>query len=137
MTQNKPHLQVTAALIFDRQYVLITQRPTGSRHEGIWEFPGGKQEPGETLEDCLVREIREELGVRIEIEEYFLSVDHEYPDISLTLHAFIGRVVSGSPEALECADWDWILPAQLKNFDLLPPDRTIAKALEKRITGQS
>ena len=129
MSEDKPHLQVTAALIFQADQVLITRRAAGSRHEGRWEFPGGKQEPGEGLEACLTREIKEELDLDIEVGTHFLSLDHDYGDFSLTLHAFICKSCGTiDPAAVACCR-AWVRPADLELYDLLPPDRAIAGLL--------
>lgn len=132
MSETKRHFQVTAALILQDGRVLITRRPPGSRHAGRWDFPGGKQEPGETLEACIIREIREELGLTIQTDRHFLSVDHDYGEFSLTLHAFLCRALGDeAPSALDAAALAWVVPDELRHYDLLPPDRPIADALRR------
>jgi len=126
----KPHLQVTAALIFSEGRVLICRRKAGGRHGGYWEFPGGKQEPGESLEECLVREIKEELDLEIEVGGHFISVDHDWGDFSLTLHAFFCRPLSGTPAAKDGQALAWAEPHDLDRHDLLPADREITRALQ-------
>jgi len=127
----KPHLQVTAAVIRRDGKILIARRPPGVRHAGRWEFPGGKQEPGETLEDCIVREIREELEVDVRAERLLMRVDHEYETFSLTLHAFACRLESDAADIAKGGDREWVAPEQLAAYDLLPPDRPIAEMLRR------
>ena len=125
-TAPKPHLQVTAAVILRDGLVLLARRQPGSRHGGRWEFPGGKLEPGETLEECLVREIREELALSVTVERKLISVEHDYGDFSLTLHAFVCQPAE-MPD--EDPDRAWVRLDRIAEFDLLPPDRKIASAL--------
>ncbi len=130
MTMHKPRLQVTAALIVREDgLVLITQRPQGTRHAGRWDFPGGKQEPGETLPECLQREIREELELEIEIIRHLLSVDHDYAEFSLTLHGFLCRPLSSHMNTAHFSAVAWVEPGGLSAYDLLPPDRPLAREL--------
>jgi A/G-specific adenine glycosylase len=125
----KPHLVVTAAVTVEGSRVLIARRPQGGRHPGRWEFPGGKAEAGEGLRDCLRREMREELALEVEVGEHLVAVEHDYGDISLSLHAFLCRSLSGDPRA---GEWSWVGLSQLNKFDLLPPDRRIAAVLKSR-----
>jgi len=120
---------VTAALIMRTEEgevrVLIAERNSG----GKWEFPGGKLELGETLEECLAREIKEELGLDIAVNKLFMSIDYDYPDKSIALHAFVCRIIDGRPRALGCRDFAWTRPADLGKYNLLPPDRAIAEKI--------
>ena len=125
----KPHLQVTAAVIGHDGRVMIARRPPGSMHAGVWEFPGGKREAGESLRECLFREIREELDLEVEVGRPIISVDHDYGEFSLTLHAFLCRLSSGQNIPEESDDLAWVRPEDLSGRDLLPPDRRIAAAL--------
>lgn len=129
--KRKPHYQVTAGLIWKEEKVLIAQRPADGMLGGMWEFPGGKQEPGESLQECLAREIGEELDFEIEVEEYLASVDHAYTHFSISLHAFAARYVSGQPQAIGCADWRWIDPAELDDFPFPRTDRKIIEQLRQ------
>ena len=125
-----PHYDVTAAVIWDgRGRVLIAQRPAEGLLGGLWEFPGGKREPGESLEDCLRREIREELGVEIQVGARITSVEHAYSHFRITLHAFHCTLVSGAPQALGCADWRWVRLEELDGFAFPKVDREVIKAL--------
>lgn len=127
--RKRPHYQVAAGLIHRGDKLLIARRPAEGMLGGLWEFPGGKQEPGESLEECLVREIREELGIAIEVEAFLVRVDHGYSHFSITLHAFAARFLHGRPRALGCADWRWIDPDELDQFAFPRADRRIIEHL--------
>jgi mutator protein MutT len=101
-------VDVAAALIFHGDKLLITRRHASAHLGGLWEFPGGKREAGETFEQCLVREIREELGVEISVGELFEEVSHAYPEKSVRLKFFICKLLSGEPQPLDCAAIKWI-----------------------------
>jgi mutator protein MutT len=121
----KPHYQVTAGLVWNKGKVLITKRPKGSHLEGFWEFPGGKQEKGESLKACLEREIKEELGVEIRADEALLTVDHEYGSKWISLSVFNCTFLKGEPEPLECQEFRWVAPGDLFDFSFPPPDRKV------------
>jgi A/G-specific adenine glycosylase len=122
-----PHYDVTAAVINHNGQVLIAQRPPEGLLGGLWEFPGGKQEAGETLADCLRREIKEELDLEIEVGQLMISVKHAYTHFKITLHAFCCRLLKGQPRALGVADWRW---ATLAELDAFPFPRTDLKIIE-------
>ena len=121
-------IEVSAALIFRAGKLLITQRHAQSHLGGLWEFPGGKREPGETFEQCLVREIREELGVEISVGELFEEIRHDYPEKSVHLKFFICRILHGEPQALDCAAVRWIEKSELVAHEFPAAD---AQLLEK------
>ncbi len=127
----KPHYQVAAGLIYKGNELLIAQRPMDGMLGGLWEFPGGKREEGESLAECLVREIREELGIEIEIDEYLTSVDHAYSHFSITLHALKARYLRGEPQTLGCADWKWIKLEELNQYAIPRADRKIVELLRR------
>ena len=106
-TEPRP-IDVSAALIFHDGQLLITQRQSGSHLGGLWEFPGGKREAQETFEECLVREIREELGMEIAVGELFEEVTHAYGAKTVHLKFFICQWLRGEPQALGCAAFKWI-----------------------------
>ena len=127
-----PHYDVTAAVIRKRGRVFIAQRPVGGMLGGLWEFPGGKRERGESLEECLRREIKEELGVEIEVDQMVTQVKHAYTHFRITLHAFECRLVSGRPLAIQVADWRWVRFDELDDFAFAVTDRKIIQALRAK-----
>ena len=122
-------IKVTAAVIIEDGRVLIAQRPPGGRHHGAWEFPGGKVEPGESPEECLARELAEELGVAVAVGERLTEVRHAYPDLLIVLAAFACEITAGEPRDIHCSAHAWVSPAELLEYDLLPPDLEIAHTL--------
>lgn len=124
--------QVVAALIFDGDRFLICQRPAHKARGLLWEFVGGKVEPGETQEEALIRECREELAVELAVGDVFMEVTHEYPDITVHLVLFYGTIAAGEPQKLEHADIRWITPAQIPQFDFCPADTEILARIQAR-----
>ena len=116
------HIEVSAALIFRDGKLLITQRHANSHLGGLWEFPGGKRESGESFEDCLIREIREELDVEISVGELFEEIAHAYPEKSVRLKFFICRLLSGEPQTLDCAAVRWVTQNELVDFEFPAAD---------------
>lgn len=112
----KPRRQIAAAVIHRKGRILITQRPATGLLPNLWEFPGGKQERGETLAACCAREIREELDIEIEVGSKVARVQHAYSHYSVTLHFFDCEFVSGRPRALGCQDFQWVRPKELAGF---------------------
>jgi A/G-specific adenine glycosylase len=128
-----PHYDVTAGVIYDEAgQLLIAQRPAEGLLGGLWEFPGGKQEPGETLQECLTRELHEELAIRVEIGELLVKVKHAFTHFRITLHAYECRYLSGPPQAIGCADWRWVRLDELEHFAFGNADRQIIAELRKR-----
>jgi A/G-specific adenine glycosylase len=126
-----PHFQVTAAVIRKNGRLLIAQRPLGGRLGGLWEFPGGKVEPGETLPQCLRREIKEELGIRIKVGKPITSIDHAYTHFKITLHAFECELVSGKPQVLQVQDFKWVRMSELEKYAFAKTDLRIIEALRR------
>jgi A/G-specific adenine glycosylase len=125
-----PHHTVTAAIIQQGDYTLISQRPSEGLLGGLWEFPGGKRLPGEDLEACLKREIMEELGIEIRVGEPFGIYRHAYTHFRVTLHAFCCTLVNGAkPQPLQVQDLRWITLDQLPGFPMGKIDRQIARRL--------
>jgi len=128
-----PHYTVTAAVIHRNGQVLISQRPPQGLLGGLWEFPGGKQQPGETLEACLEREIMEELGVKIRVEEAFGVYRHAYTHFRVTLHAFCCTLAEGAaPRPLQVHDLLWTGVDELPRFPMGKIDRQIARQLARQ-----
>lgn len=128
-TKKLPHYDVAAAIIRKRGRILITQRPASGMLGGLWEFPGGKKETGESLEAAAKREIREELGIDIEVGNLFLSVKHSFTHFKITLHSFDCRHTGGRIRKLGVADFRWVKPGELKNFAFPKADRVIIEKL--------
>jgi 8-oxo-dGTP diphosphatase len=123
-------IEVSAALIFRAGKLLITQRHAKSHLGGLWEFPGGKREAGETFEQCLVREIREELGVDIAVGELFEEIVHDYPEKSVHLKFFVCKLLSGEPQPLDCAAVKWIGKNELSAHEFPAADAQLLARLE-------
>ena len=123
-------IRVVGAAILDGVTCLATQRGPGAASEALkWEFPGGKVEPGEAPRAALVREIREELGVEIEVGWALTQVLHDYPGRSICLMAYECRIVAGAPRALECWQIAWVAPADIQFYPMPDADRPIARLL--------
>ncbi len=128
-----PHYDVTAGLIRDEAgRLLIAQRPDDKLLGGLWEFPGGKQEPDETLPGCLARELREELGIGVTVGAFFMQVKHAFTHFKITLHVFECVWGGDPPQALDCADWRWVTEADLDHFAFGKADRHIIAELRAR-----
>lgn len=128
-----PHYDVAAGIIWNQNgKVLIAQRPLDGLLGGLWEFPGGKQEPDESLPECLKRELREELAIEVRVGELFVVVKHGFTHFKITLHAFTCDYVSGPPQSLGVRDWAWVPPHQLDTYSFGKADREIVAALKAR-----
>ncbi len=128
-----PHYPVAAGIIRDETgRVLIAQRPPEGLLGGLWEFPGGKQEPGESLEACLLRELREELAIEVEVGELFVTVKHAFTHFKITLYAFECRYVSGEAQKLGVHDFAWITEDQFHEYSFGKADREVIAALARR-----
>ncbi len=131
-----PHYTVTAGIIWNGEgKVLLAQRPAEGLLGGLWEFPGGKVEQGETLEACLKRELREELGIEVEVGDPVAVVEHAYSHFRITLHAFHCRLVRGEPRAIGVADWRWVRPEEIRTYALSRADVKILEVLESQLEG--
>ncbi|MDZ7263544.1 MAG: 8-oxo-dGTP diphosphatase MutT [candidate division KSB1 bacterium] len=123
------HAEVTAALIIHEGKILITQRPINKIFGGLWEFPGGKQQPGESLADCLRRELLEELNIIIEEGPLLFSVEHSYEHLGITLHVFLCTRWQGELQPREVQDWRWLAPADLNSYPLTPADQKVVQKI--------
>ena len=115
-------IEVTAAIICKEGKFLICQRPKGKNCELLWEFPGGKIEPGETGEQCIVREIQEELGVTLHVLRKLTDVVYEYPDRTVHLHFYVTEIESGELARKEHNAFAWITEADIPNYQFCPAD---------------
>ena len=123
--------EVVAALIWQEGRFMICQRPAHKARGLLWEFVGGKTEPGETLEEALIRECREELDITVSVGEIFTQVIHEYPDILIRLTLFHCTIAEGTPKLLEHKDLKWILPEEIPQYDFCPADKDILALIRK------
>ena len=123
--------EVVAALLWEGDRFLICQRPAHKTRGLLWEFVGGKVEPGETKEQALRRECWEELGIEIGVEDVFMEVLHTYPDMQVHLTLFNSRIQRGAPQLLEHHALRWILPAEIPQYDFCPADQAILAELRR------
>ena len=131
--QRIPHYDVAAGVVWhatDPERFLIAQRPAGGMLGGLWEFPGGKQEPGEDLPQTLVRELMEELEIRVTVGEKFAEVKHAFTHFRITLHAFHARHIAGEPQRIGVDDWRWVTLDELDEFAFAKTDRAIIAAMK-------
>ena len=130
--KNKPHVDVAAGIIWKGPELLISKRPRGSHLGGLWEFPGGKVKEGESLKECLRREILEELGLCVHVDDLVSSVDHEYEHKKVSLHFFDCIWKEGEPRTLGCDEFRWIRPACISAFQFPPPDLQVIELIQRR-----
>lgn len=124
--------QVVAALIWDADRFLACQRPAHKARGLLWEFVGGKVEPGETKEEALIRECREELDVTVSVGEVFMTVVHEYPDLLVELTLFNAIIAEGTPKLLEHNDIRWIRAQEIDQYEFCPADQEILERLKNK-----
>ena len=117
--------EVVAALIRKGNAFMICQRPEGKARAGLWEFVGGKVESGETLEEALVRECREEIGVTVTVGAPYMDVTYDYPDIAVHLTLFFAEIVEGDPTPMEGGAITWITTKEIFSYDFCPADKPI------------
>lgn len=122
-------IEVVAALIRNGDKFLICRRPADKARPLLWEFVGGKVEPGETAEDALVRECREELAVTLSVGGVFMDVVHEYPDIAIHLTVFNASIAEGTPRKIEHSDIRWITPGDIPHYEFCPADADILEQM--------
>ena len=129
---NRKNLEVVAAIFRKENTIFATEKGYGE-FKGYWEFPGGKVEPGESLEEALRREIREELQVEIHIEEKFTELDYDYPHFHLTMHCYFCSVLSGEITLVEATDARWLKKEELNTVNWLPADISLIEELKKQL----
>ena len=127
--------EVVAALIWQEDRFMICQRPAHKARGLLWEFVGGKVEPGEEKEQALVRECKEELAVALSVEEVFMDVVHEYPDLTVHLTLFNATIAEGIPQRLEHHDIRWITPGEIPEYEFCPADEEILAKIQKVYGG--
>lgn len=124
-------IEVVAALIWKGNQFMICQRPAHKARGLLWEFVGGKVEPGETKEQALVRECREELAVTVQVGKVFIEVTHEYPDLTVHLTLFHASIQEGTPQLLEHNDIRWITVEEIDQYPFCPADEVILERLKE------
>lgn len=123
-------VDVVAALVWDQEKFMICQRPANKARPLLWEFVGGKVEPGETKEQALIRECKEELEITLSVGEVFMEVIHEYPDINIKLTLFNATIAEGVPTLLEHNDIRWISVDEIENFEFCPADTELVERIK-------
>ena len=124
-------IEVAAGLVFRGGRLLITQRHQGSHLGGLWEFPGGKREPGETYEVCLARELREELGIEIEIRDLIEELLHEYAEKTVRLRFFRCLWREHEPSPIDCAALAWVTAEELRRYPFPDADAQLLERLQR------
>jgi A/G-specific adenine glycosylase len=132
-----PHIVVGAAVTMNRKgEVLIAQRRQGDMLGGLWEFPGGKLEPGETIEECVARELQEELGIRTVVGAHFMTVKHAYSHFTMTMHVYFTKIISGRPRPIHCADYAWVKVPDLGKYAYSKADLQVVARLTAEKNGK-
>lgn len=131
ITRSSPSVEVSAGLIFRAGKLLITQRHADSHLGGLWEFPGGKREADETFEECLRRELREELGCEVEVRELIESLVHAYPTKTVHLRFYVCRWLAHEPQPVGCADLRWITREELDRYEFPAADARLLDHLRQ------
>ena len=132
MDTSRKTINVVAALIRDGKRVFATARGYGN-YKGWWEFPGGKVEPGESPEEALVREIREELDSEISVDEYISTIEHDYPEFHLSMRCYWCSLISGDLVLKEAEDAKWLDVETIDSVKWLPADITLIDEIKKRM----
>jgi mutator protein MutT len=126
-----PHKKIGVAVIYNQQgQILIDRRPAQGIFGGLWEFPGGKIEPQETVEDCIKREIFEELGLQIDVQKHIITVDHVYPHFKVSLIVHRCLYLGGEPQPVECEEIRWVRVEELEQFAFPEANTEIITALK-------
>jgi len=128
-------IEVAIAIIVQDGKILVTRRREGVHLSGLWEFPGGKREPGETMEACLLREIKEELGATVRIERLLWQRTYPYPDRTVALHAYCCHLLSGILKPLASQELNWIPPESLLSLPFPEANRPLLEMLAQEISS--
>lgn len=131
MSKTEQRREVVAALIVQEGRFMICRRPEGKPRAGMWEFVGGKAEQGESLQQALIRECKEEIGVTVKVGEPYMAVTYDYPDIPVHLTLFRAEITEGTPTPMENNAIDWISPSDIPNYPFCPADLPIIERLQK------
>jgi len=125
-------IEVAAGLVFREGQLLITQRPSGGHLPGLWEFPGGKREPKESFEECLQRELKEELGIEVKVGELLESLTHAYPEKTVHLKFFRCEWLKHEPQPLGCPAFRWVNAQELATFEFPTADARLLDRLRQQ-----
>ena len=125
----KPRIEVGAAVIFNHGNILISQRDDSSHLSGLWEFPGGKREDNETFEECVRREIKEELNVEVAVQNLFETVEYEYTEKIVLLRFYRCQYLRGEAKALGCRQFQWVPPSKLPSYSFPPANQQVIQKL--------
>jgi mutator protein MutT len=132
-SQTLPHKKIGVAVIYnDQGQILIDRRLPDGLLGGFWEFPGGKIEPGETVEQCIQREIKEELGIEISVNEHLITVNHDYSNFRVTLTVHSCYYLEGKPQTLECAEIKWVTLDEIDQYSFPQANSIIINYLKMR-----
>ena len=127
-----PHKLIGVAVIWNQEgKILIDKRRPGGVFGGLWEFPGGKKEPNETIQDCIKREVLEELGIEIVVEEHLITVEHTYTQVKITLDVYNCRYLQGTPQTIECDEFRWVTLDEIDSFTFPKANEQIISAIRK------
>lgn len=128
---NSPHKKIGVAVIKNEEgKILIDKRLSQGLMANLWEFPGGKIEEGETVIECIEREIKEELGINITVGEHLITISHDYSKFKVTLMVYLCSLLSGKPQTIGCQEVKWVNIADLSNFNFPEANLAIIKALQ-------
>lgn len=130
----KSRIDAAIAIVIREGQILISQRCEDDSFGGYWEFPGGKCEDGETLEQCLTRELREELDIAARPIDRFPAVEHDYPNVLVRLHPFLCEHEAGEPKLIECQAVEWIAPPRLREFRFPPANEDLIERVIARLS---
>jgi mutator protein MutT len=130
MTPNGAVIEVAAGVIFRGEQLLITKRHDDAHLGGLWEFPGGKREPDESFETCLIRELREELGIEVAVGELVESLTQDYAEKRVHLRFFRCEWKQNEPQTLGCAEWRWVRPQELNQYEFPAADARLLRMLQ-------
>lgn len=127
-----PHKQIGVAVIRnDAGEILIDRRLDKGDMAGLWEFPGGKIESGETVAACIAREIKEEIALDINVGDRLILIEHDYPKFKVSLHVHWCDYLGGEPQAIECQEIKWVTPTELDQYEFPEANKTIIEAIQK------
>jgi mutator protein MutT len=130
-------VEVAIAVVHRDGQVLIARRPEGTHLAGLWEFPGGKVEAGETPAQCLVRELREEMGIDVEVGAPYERLEFVYPERHVRIHPFACRLLAGEPQPHGCAELRWVRPAELGEYAFPPANATLLADIQRAEISES